>query len=73
MKSIKILVFSATLVSISFASFGAKLVTITATGTTLDDLETQLAAKASAAGASSYKIIEAGGNNQMHGTAVLYK
>lgn len=73
MKSIKILISSTTLVSISFTSFGAKLGTVTATGTTLNDLETQLAAKASAADASSYKIIEAGSNNQMHGTAVLYK
>jgi len=36
-------------------------------------LEAHLAEKAAAAGATSYKIIEASGNNQLHGTAVLYK
>lgn len=32
-----------------------------------------MAQKAEAAGASSYRIVAAGGENQMHGTAIIYK
>ncbi|AVF33428.1 multiple stress resistance protein BhsA [Rahnella sikkimica] len=39
----------------------------------LPGLQSQLNAKAEQAGASSYRIIGASGNNQMHGTAELYK
>ncbi|MFO6300674.1 YdgH/BhsA/McbA-like domain containing protein [Rahnella selenatireducens] len=73
MKSIKTFVVAATLTTVSFGSFAADLGTVTATGNTLDGLESTFAAKAAAAGASSYKIIEAGGQNHLHGTAILYK
>lgn len=46
---------------------------VSASATTLDSLSEQLAQKAEAAGASSFKIVSAGGNNMLHGTAVLYK
>ncbi|MBF7995989.1 multiple stress resistance protein BhsA [Rahnella laticis] len=39
----------------------------------LPSLQSQLNAKAEQAGASSYRIIGASGNNQMYGTAELYK
>nr|WP_176703092.1 YdgH/BhsA/McbA-like domain containing protein [Rahnella aquatilis] len=73
MKFIKTFVVAAALATVSFGSFAADLGTVTATGTTLDGLESTFAAKAAAAGASSYKIIEAGGENHLHGTAILYK
>jgi multiple stress resistance protein BhsA len=37
------------------------------------DLTSKLGAKADAADASSYRVITAGGNNLLHGTAELYK
>ncbi|WP_049280698.1 multiple stress resistance protein BhsA [Serratia marcescens] len=70
----------------SFATFAAEPISsqqadsLTATGvvsaghaTTLSSLEKKLAAKADAQGASSYRIISAGGNNMLSGTAVIYK
>ncbi|MFS2223560.1 DUF1471 domain-containing protein [Pantoea sp. B65] len=39
----------------------------------LDRLQDQLAAQADEAGASSYKIIAAGGENKLFGVAELYK
>ncbi|WP_413529079.1 multiple stress resistance protein BhsA [Rahnella inusitata] len=39
----------------------------------LSGLQSELKAKANEAGASSYRIIGASGNNQMYGTAELYK
>ncbi|NOJ99583.1 DUF1471 domain-containing protein, partial [Corallococcus coralloides] len=41
--------------------------------TTLSELDANLAAKAQAAGASSYRIVAAGGNNVFFGTADIYK
>jgi len=41
--------------------------------TNLADLSANLAAKADKAGASSYRIIAAGGNNTEFGTAEIYK
>lgn len=73
MKSIKTFVVASILATVSFGSFADTLGTVTATGNTLDGLESALSDKAAAAGASSYKIIEAGGQNHLHGTAVLYK
>ncbi len=60
---------------VSFGSFAAQEVgTVQVSGAeTLSALETQVAAKAEAAGASSYKIISATGNDQLRGTAILYK
>ena len=73
MKTIKTFVIAAALATVSFGSFAAQIGTITASDNTLDSLESTFAAKAAAAGATSYKIIEAGGQNRIHGTAVLYK
>jgi multiple stress resistance protein BhsA len=73
MKTIKTFVIAAALATVSFGSFASQIGTITASDNTLDGLETTFAAKAAAAGATSYKIIEAGGQNRIHGTAVLYK
>jgi multiple stress resistance protein BhsA len=48
--------------------------TVSVTGaTTLSGLNDELAQKAEQAGASSYRIIAAGGNDQLHGVAEIYK
>jgi succinyl-CoA synthetase alpha subunit len=48
--------------------------TVSASGaTTLSDLHQELAQKADEAGAGAYRIVAAGGENQMHGVAVIYK
>ena len=73
MKTIKTLVVAAALATVSFGSFAAEIGTVTATGNTLDGLESTFAAKAAAAGASSYNTVAAGGENHLHGTAILYK
>ncbi|NMP28313.1 DUF1471 domain-containing protein [Rahnella sp. SAP-1] len=74
MKSIKNFVAVIALTTASFGALAAQdFGTVTATDNNLDSLEATLAAKATAAGATSYKIIEAGGQNNLHGTAVLYK
>ncbi|XBS70721.1 YdgH/BhsA/McbA-like domain containing protein [Acerihabitans sp. KWT182] len=71
--------------TVSFASLAAQevasrpadqqpvgMVSATTTGT-LTDLQSELAAKAEAADASSYRIVAAGGNNTLRGSAELYK
>ncbi|CAI0755336.1 YdgH/BhsA/McbA-like domain containing protein [Serratia proteamaculans] len=86
MKSIKYFAAAAAIAMTSFATFAAEPVdlqqatSLTASGvvsaghaTTLSSLESKLAAKAEAQGASSYRIISAGGNNMLSGTAVIYK
>jgi hypothetical protein len=86
MKSIKYFATAAAIAMTSFATFAAEPVdlqqatSLTASGvvsaghaTTLSSLESKLAAKAEAQGASSYRIISAGGNNMLSGTAVIYK
>ena len=86
MKSIKYFAAAAAIAMTSFATFAAEPVdlqqdtSLTASGvvsaghaTTLSSLESKLAAKAEAQGASSYRIISAGGNNMLSGTAVNYK
>lgn len=51
-----------------------KIGTVSASGeTTLSGLEAQLAQKAEQAGASSYRIVSAGGENKLHGVAVIYQ
>lgn len=42
-------------------------------GNSLNSLQNKLSAKASEAGASSYRIIGASGDNHLYGTAELYK
>ena len=60
---------------VSFGSFAAQEVgTVQVSGAeTLSAFEAQVAAKAEAAGASSYKIVSVAGNDQLRGTAILYK
>ncbi|WP_329503115.1 YdgH/BhsA/McbA-like domain containing protein [Klebsiella aerogenes] len=51
-----------------------KIGTVSAGGAaTLDELDTSLAMKASEAGASHYRILNASGNNKLYGVAVLYR
>ena len=86
MKNVKIFATAALLATASFATFAAEPVnsqqadSLTASGivsaghaTTLSSLEKKLAAKADAQGAGSYRIISAGGNNMLSGTAIIYK
>ncbi|HGM5489506.1 TPA: YdgH/BhsA/McbA-like domain containing protein [Serratia fonticola] len=86
MKGIKYFAAATVLTLTSFASLAAEPVSlqqaqsltevgvVSAGGaTTLSSLEAKLAAKAAAQGASSYRIVAAGGNNLLHGNAVIYK
>lgn len=86
MKSIKYFAAASFIAVTSFASVAAEPVdlqkarNLTEMGvisagqaTTLSTLEAKLAAQADAKGASHYRIISAGGNNQLHGSAVIYK
>ena len=85
MKSINMMVVAAVLSGLSFASVAAQQVSstpldqqkigvISATGSTnLLSLEQQLSEKASDAGAKSFRITSTSGNNNLHGTAILYK
>ncbi|CAI0816974.1 Multiple stress resistance protein BhsA precursor [Serratia grimesii] len=86
MKSIKYFAAATAIAMTSFATLAAEPIdmqqatSLTASGvvsaghaTTLSSLEAKLAAKADAQGASSYRIISAGGNNMLSGTAVIYK
>ncbi|AIR70749.1 multiple stress resistance protein BhsA [Dickeya fangzhongdai] len=81
MKSIKTVVAAVALATISFGSMAATEVqsvqsrdlgTVSATAHTLDDLQAQLSAKADAAGAKSFRIITATGDEQLRGVAELY-
>ncbi len=84
MKSIKLTLAAVALSSIAFGSIAAELVNeaplnqqkvgvISASGSTnLSSLENQLAEKASAAGAKSFRITSTSGNNKLNGTAVIY-
>lgn len=69
MKYIKAFVLVSALSLVSFASFAQS---VTATGSTLDDAQAQIAAQAKQAGAS-YHITEAYAGNQVHMTAELTK
>ncbi|WP_213716301.1 multiple stress resistance protein BhsA [Cedecea lapagei] len=85
MKTLTTLFAAAVISSISFASFAAvevsatpagqqKVGTISAdAGSNLSSLEEQLAAKADAMGAKSFRITSVNGPNTLHGTAVIYK
>ncbi len=85
MKNLKITLAAIALASASFGSFAADLVSsqpadqqkvgvITVSGASdITSLEARLAAKADEAGAKSFRIIGAGGSNQLHGTAVIYQ
>ncbi|MFS2225799.1 multiple stress resistance protein BhsA [Pantoea sp. B65] len=85
MKNVKTAVFAIALSTLSFGSFAADLVAsepqhqqeigvISATGgSNLTSLEAQLNEKASAAGAKSFRITSTSGQNNLHGTAVIYQ
>ena len=85
MKNVKTLIAAAVLSSLSFASVAAVQVQATpagqqeigtvavTAGTNLSSVENQLAQKAQASGASSYRITSVSGSDKLHGTAVLYK
>ncbi|KGT91627.1 membrane protein [Erwinia typographi] len=84
MKNIKLAVAAVMLSTLSFGSMAAELVTsapdnqqkigvISATGSTnLTSLESQLSEKAELAGAKSFRITSTSGQNNLHGTAVIY-
>lgn len=85
MKSIKIFATAILLTSASFASIAADQVTSQATGdsqkigvvsasgaSNLSALEAELASKAAASGANSYRIVSAGGQNKLYGTAEIF-
>ncbi len=69
MKTVKSALMIAVLSAVSFASFAQS---ITATASTLDDAEAQIAQQAQKVGAQ-YKITESYAGNQVHMTARLIK
>ncbi|HEY0208267.1 multiple stress resistance protein BhsA [Acerihabitans sp.] len=85
MKNLTLAIAAIVLSTVSVGTFAAQEVTsrpagehsfgVVSSSTTsnLTDLESQLAAKAAAANATSYRIIGAGGNDTMRGSAELYK
>ncbi|KGT91628.1 membrane protein [Erwinia typographi] len=84
MKTLKMTLAAIALTSVSFTGFAADIVgqdpvnqqqvgVISATGTNLSSLESQLSAKADAAGAKSFRITSTTGNNRMHATAEIYQ
>lgn len=84
MKTLKMTLAAIALTSVSFAGFAADIVNqepvnqqqvgvVSASGTNLSSLESQLAAKADAAGAKSFRITSTTGNNLMHATAEIYQ
>ncbi|NDJ58364.1 DUF1471 domain-containing protein [Enterobacteriaceae bacterium 4M9] len=87
MKTTKLTIAALIMSTLSFGAFaaqeinsttaapqGEKIGVVSASGAyTLSELESELAAKADAAGASSFKITSASGYNLMHGTAEIYK
>ncbi|MEE3651605.1 MULTISPECIES: multiple stress resistance protein BhsA [unclassified Brenneria] len=84
MKNVKLFAAAAVLATVSFGASAAdyisaqqarnqeKVGVVTATARNLDSLQAQLAEKAEKAGAKSYAITSATGNNQLRGTATLY-
>jgi len=85
MKNIKIFATALLLTTASFASVAAdqptnqpaanaqKIGVVSVSGASnLSTLETELANKAAASGASSYRIISAGGQNKLYGTAEIF-
>lgn len=85
MKTLAMTIAALTLASVSFSSLAATEVqsapagqqvigTISATSNgDLTTLQSKLDAKATQAGANSYRIIGASGENHLYGTAELYK
>ncbi|AFQ96639.1 hypothetical protein G173_gp094 [Erwinia phage phiEaH2] len=50
-----------------------KIGNVTATGSTVDDVTAKLAVEAEKAGGDAFKVIGISGNNQQHGSAIVYK
>lgn len=85
MKNLSIAIIAALLSTVSFAGFATEQVSsapvnqqqvgvISATGSSnLTSLENQLSEKASSLGAKSFRITSTSGDNNLHGTAVIYK
>lgn len=85
MKNVKMILTAIILSTVSLSSFAAMETTmpqgLTRIGTvsdssrasTLSELDSNLATKATAAGAHYYRIISAGGNNSYSGVADIYK
>ncbi|WP_413734969.1 multiple stress resistance protein BhsA [Sodalis sp. RH21] len=85
MKNVKTAIAALILGSVSFGTFAAQLVdsapanqqkvgVINATGgASLSSLENELAAKAAQSGAKSFQITSTSGQNNLHGTAVIYQ
>lgn len=85
MKNVNMILAAVILGSVSVSSFAAMETTMpqgmtrigsvsdSSGATTLSELNAKLAAKAQAAGASSYRIVAAGGNDALFGTADIYK
>ena len=69
----KMLTTIATAAVFSALSFGASAEMVSATGSTLDSAQSQIAAQAKAAGASSYTITSARTENGVYMTAELNK
>nr|WP_024968008.1 DUF1471 domain-containing protein [Pantoea sp. IMH] len=84
MKNVKMTLAALALTALSFNSFAVvqvdsapsdqqKAGVISATaGANLTSLESQLAEKAEQAGAKSFRITSTSGQNNLHGTAVIY-
>lgn len=85
MKNIKIFATTILLTTVSFASIAADQITSQPTAdaqkigvvsvsgaTNLSALEAELANKAAASGANSYRIVSAGGQNKLYGTAEIF-
>ncbi|TNH43916.1 multiple stress resistance protein BhsA [Photorhabdus luminescens] len=82
MKNVKYIAVALALSAISFGSMAAKEVqtslspkvgVVSVTGAdTLETLSAELSKKADKAGASSFRIISAGGKNQLSGVAEIY-
>ncbi|SLM61199.1 MULTISPECIES: multiple stress resistance protein BhsA [Dickeya] len=82
MKAIKNIVAVIALASVSFGTLAAtevqqsareRIGTVSASANTLDGLQASLSEKATAAGAKSFRIISATGNdNQLRGVAEIY-
>ncbi|MCV9877240.1 YdgH/BhsA/McbA-like domain containing protein [Brenneria izbisi] len=73
MKIIKNFVAIIALSTLSFGALAAQETVSVRGAATLDTFEAQVAAKAEAAGASSYRIVSVTGQDQLNGTAILYK
>ncbi|AZP41186.1 MULTISPECIES: multiple stress resistance protein BhsA [Rahnella] len=85
MKTIAMTIAALTLATASFSTLaatevqsapaGQQSIGVVGASTTgsLSGLQSELNAKATQAGASSYRIIGASGNNQLYGTAEMYK